>query len=72
MSTPHDTYTTAQLESFARRCGLDWGIVHDPDNRSPYYVVSVEGEPLVHAFGLGGTRQDAEEAILDAAKETDR
>ena len=69
MSTPHDTYTTTQLEALARRCGLDWGIVHDPDNRSPYYVVSVDDEPLIHAFGLGGTYTDAVEAILDAALE---
>lgn len=57
------TYTTKRLESFARRLGIEWGIAHDPGNRSPYYVVSEGGEPLSHGIGLGATREHAEWAI---------
>ena len=62
--------TTARLAGYARRRGLDIGILTSPDNMAGRYFVSVlDGKVLTHWISLGWTRAEAEERIRHMASE---
>lgn len=69
----YDNTTTARLAGYARRRGLDIGVLISPCNSAGRYFISVlGGEVLTRWISLGWTRAEAEERIRNmAAEESD-
>jgi len=62
--------TTARLTGYARRRGLEIGVLISPCNSAGRYFVSVlDGEVLTRWISLGWTRAEAEKRIRHMAAE---
>lgn len=58
--------TTKKLEGFARRRGVDYGIVISPNNKNGrYFVVTVNKKQLNVWSSLGWTFKEAKLTIVD-------
>ena len=56
--------TTRRLEGYARARGLDLGIARvDENSAGLFFVVTKDGQPLVHWISLGWGREEATERI---------
>lgn len=68
----HANTTTARLAGYARRRGLDIGVLISPCNSAGRYFISVlGGKVLTRWISLGWTRAEAEERIRRIAAEED-
>ena len=64
------TSTTARLETRARQLGLRLGISYGEGDRCDrYFIVSVNGKKLERMVPLGWTGAEAEEALVQYAKD---
>lgn len=62
------TYTTQQLERFARKFGENLGIVASEGNSAGlYFVANIDNRPLSHWIPIGWTRSEAESRIGEIA-----
>ncbi|HYO74261.1 MAG TPA: hypothetical protein VEU33_50130 [Archangium sp.] len=66
----YSTSTTARLETRARQLGLRLGISYGEGDRCDrYFIVSVNGKKLERMVPLGWTGPEAEQALVQYAKE---
>ncbi|WNG37242.1 hypothetical protein F0U60_28755 [Archangium minus] len=66
----YSTSTTARLETRARQLGMRLGIAYGEGDRCDrYFIVSVNGKKLERMVPLGWTGAEAEEGLLQYAKE---
>ena len=66
----YSTSTTARLETRARQLGLRLGISYGEGDRCDrYFIVSVNGTKLERMVPLGWTGPEAEQALVQYAKE---
>ena len=66
----YSTSTTARLETRARQLGLRLGISYGKGDRCDrYFIVSVNGKKLERMVPLGWTGPEAEQALVQYAKD---
>jgi hypothetical protein len=66
----YSTSTTARLETRARQLGMRLGIAYGEGDRCDrYFIVSVNGKKLERMVPLGWTGSEAEEGLVQFAKE---